>query len=101
MPCAPCPLSRPPAERGLAGAVMVALPRGHPLAGEPCVRLSDLADERLLLFRRHLEPTLFDTYLRLCADAGVTPNVLDGADATPLVVGPVAAALEFTFLPVC
>ncbi len=99
MPCAPCPLSRPPAERGLAEAAVVALPRGHPLADEPRVRLGELADEPLLLFRRDLIPTLFDTAPRLCADAGVTPEVLDGADAMPLVVGPVATALEFTFLP--
>lgn len=83
----------------LSEAVVVALPRGHRLAGEARVELACLADERLLLFRRDLEPTLFDAYMRLCADVGVTPKLLQGPNPLHLIVGLVAAGLGFAILP--
>ncbi len=101
-------LLRPPApeesdglviEPVLREAVVVALRRGHPLAGDRIVHLGELADEPLLLFRRDLEPTLYDTYMRLCADAGVTPRILHGANPMHLIVSLVAAGLGFALLP--
>lgn len=83
----------------LRETVVVALRRGHPLAGEPCLHLGELAGEPLLMFRRDLEPTLYDSYLRLCADAGITPSVLHSANPMHLIVGLVAAGLGFTILP--
>lgn len=80
-------------------AVVVALRRGHPLAGDARVHLGDLADEPLLIFRRDLEPTLHDSYIRLCTDAGITPRVLHGANPLHLIIGLVAAGLGFTLLP--
>ncbi len=97
---------RPPAgcsdiaiETIMTEAVMVAVPRGHPLAGESRIFLGDLASEPLVLFRREMEPTLFDTYIQLCADAGFAPTIIHAADPTHLVVGLVAAGLGFTLLP--
>jgi DNA-binding transcriptional LysR family regulator len=101
-------LLRPPApvecdgliiEPVLREAVVVALRRGHPLAGDRIVHLRELADEPLLLFRRDLEPTLYDTYMRLCADVGITPRVLHGANPMHLIVSLVAAGLGFALLP--
>jgi DNA-binding transcriptional LysR family regulator len=83
----------------LREAVVVALRRGHPLAGDRRVRLRDLADEPLLIFRRDLEPTLYDSYMRLCADAGITPRVLHAANPMHLIIGLVAADLGFALLP--
>jgi DNA-binding transcriptional LysR family regulator len=80
-------------------AVVVALRRGHPLAGDRRVHLSELADEPLLIFRRDLEPTLYDSYMRLCADAGITPRVLHEANPLHLIIGLVAAGLGFALLP--
>ena len=54
---------------------------------------------RCLLFRRDLEPTLYDTYMRLCADAGITPRILHGANPMHLIVSLVAAGLGFALLP--
>lgn len=79
--------------------VLVALRRGHPLAGDRIVSLHDLADEPLLLFRRDLEPTLYDAYLRLCADADITPRILHGANPMHLIISLVAAGLGFTLVP--
>jgi DNA-binding transcriptional LysR family regulator len=101
-------LLRPPApadsdglviEPVLHEAVVVALRRGHPLAGDRVVHLRELADEPLLLFRRDLEPTLYDLYMRLCADAGITPRILHGANPMHLIVSLVAAGLGFALLP--
>lgn len=86
-------------ERILRETVVVALQRGHRLAGESRVRLIDLAEEPLLIFRRDLEPTLYDSYMRLCADAGVVPRVLHEANPLHLIIGLVAAGLGFTLLP--
>ncbi len=83
----------------MAEAVVVALRRGHRLAGDRPVHLRELADEPLLLFRRDLEPTLYDTYLRLCADAGITPRILHAANPLHLIVSLVAAGLGFALLP--
>jgi DNA-binding transcriptional LysR family regulator len=83
----------------LQEAVVVALQRGHPLAGDARVRLSDLAEEPLLIVRRDLEPTLYDGYMRLCADAGIMPRVLHEANPLHLIIGLVAAGLGFTLLP--
>ena len=101
-------LLRPPApadgdglviETVLREAVVVALRRGHRLAGDRPVHLRELADEPLLLFRRDLEPTLYDTYLRLCAEAGITPRILHAANPLHLIVSLVAAGLGFALLP--
>jgi DNA-binding transcriptional LysR family regulator len=83
----------------LREAVVVALRRGHPLAGDRLVHLSELADEPLLIFRRDLEPTLYDSYMRLCAGAGITPRVLHEANPMHLIIGLVAAGLGFALLP--
>ncbi len=83
----------------LREAVVVALQRGHPLAGDSRVHLGDLAEETLLIFRRDLEPTLYDSYMRLCTDAGITPRVLHEANPLHLIVGLVAAGLGFALLP--
>lgn len=83
----------------LREAVVVALRRGHPLAGDTRVHLSELAEEPLLIFRRDLEPTLYDSYMRLCAEAGITPRVLHEANPLHLIIGLVAAGLGFTLLP--
>jgi DNA-binding transcriptional LysR family regulator len=62
------------------------------------VHLSELADEPLLIFRRDLEPTLYDSYMRLCADTGITPRVLHEANPMHLIIGLVAAGLGFALL---
>ena len=86
-------------ETVLREAVVVALRRGHPLAGDRVLHLSELVNEPLLIFRRDLEPTLYDSYMRLCADAGITPRVLHAANPMHLIVGLVAAGLGFAILP--
>ncbi len=83
----------------LREAVVAVLRRGHPLARAPRVHLADLAGEPMLLFRRDLEPALFDTYMRLIAAEGVTPNLMLGPNSLHLTVSLVAAGLGFALAP--
>ena len=63
--------------------VVAILSQGHPLATRQTVRLSDLADDSLLLWDRHMEPVLYDKILALYANAGVAPRMVPTPEAGP------------------
>lgn len=97
---------RPPAhadglrlETVLREGVGVALPRGHRLAAASRVPASDLAGERLLLFRRDLEPTLFDAYAQYFAEVEATPRIVQLANPLHLILALVAAGLGIALVP--
>src|SRR5207253_969527 len=48
----------------------------HPLAGRSSIRLSDLAQDRLLLHDRDHAPIIYDKIFELYAAAGVTPHIV-------------------------
>ncbi|HWC12013.1 MAG TPA: LysR substrate-binding domain-containing protein [Acidimicrobiales bacterium] len=48
------------------------LPTHHPLAANQSVMLTDLRDERFVMFPRRLEPVIFDNYIQACLNAGFT-----------------------------
>ena len=48
------------------------LPTHHRLAGNQSVMLTDLRDERFVMFPRRLEPVIFDNYIQACLHAGFT-----------------------------
>ncbi|MFC5143436.1 LysR family transcriptional regulator [Streptomyces aureoversilis] len=54
-------------------ALVAALPAGHPLASQPNVALSDLADLPLRIAPRDANPLLVDTVIDACHAAGVEP----------------------------
>ncbi|MFJ4291149.1 LysR substrate-binding domain-containing protein [Cupriavidus sp. NPDC089707] len=54
----------------------VALPKSHPLAGMPRIRLALLADEEFVMFSRHVSPVYFDSLISTCRAAGFSPRVL-------------------------
>jgi DNA-binding transcriptional LysR family regulator len=83
----------------LREGVIVALPRGHPLAAATRVSASDLAGERLLLFRRELEPTLFDAYVRFFGAVAATPRIDQVANPLHLILALVAAGTGVTLAP--
>jgi DNA-binding transcriptional LysR family regulator len=63
--------------------VVVALSDSHPLAGRKSIRIEELAGETLLLWDRHLMPSVYEQVLDIYRVAGVKPEKL----ATP-GVGP-------------
>ena len=54
----------------------VALPRQHPLAGGPRVRLASLADQDFVMFARRVSPVYFDSVVASCRSNGFSPRVL-------------------------
>ncbi|TAM01566.1 MAG: LysR family transcriptional regulator [Paraburkholderia sp.] len=53
----------------------VALPRDHPLAALPRVRLQSLTGEQLVMSSRQVSPVYFDTLVSVCRANGLTPRV--------------------------
>ncbi|VCU68392.1 HTH-type transcriptional regulator BenM [Pigmentiphaga humi] len=54
----------------------VAMPKDHPLAALPRVRLRSLADEPLVMFARQVSPVYFDMLTATCRAHGFAPRVL-------------------------
>lgn len=73
--------------------VAVALPKGHRLAQRPTLALSDLADERFVLYSRRAKRQSFDEIIALCHLAGFSPRIAQEADNESTVLGLVAAGL--------
>ncbi|MEX3982074.1 LysR substrate-binding domain-containing protein [Paraburkholderia sp. EG287A] len=53
----------------------VALPKDHPLAALPRVRLQALAGEQLVMSSRQVSPVYFDFLTSVCRSHGLTPHV--------------------------
>lgn len=56
--------------------LVVVLPIDHRLTKRENIRLSELADESLVLFPRHSSPSYFDQIIRACRDVGFSPHVV-------------------------
>ncbi|MFJ6622087.1 LysR family transcriptional regulator [Kitasatospora sp. NPDC091335] len=79
----------------MADPVLVALPRGHRLAGRRRLRLAELADEPWIAARRHAESTL----LAACVRSGFQPRIEYAVAAWTAKLGLVAAGLGVTLIP--
>ncbi len=53
----------------------VALPRTHPLAGLPRIRLRSLADESFVMSARRVSPVYFDLLTGMCRTHGFSPRI--------------------------
>jgi DNA-binding transcriptional LysR family regulator len=56
--------------------LVLVLPIDHPLTKRHRVRLSQLADQRFVLFPRRSSPSYFDQIISACRDVGFSPHVL-------------------------
>ena len=70
-----------------------ALPNAHPLAQQPEVSLSDLAENDFILYRGNAWPSVADEIIALCADCGFSPSVAQETDEMQTAVSLVAAGL--------
>lgn len=57
-------------------ALGVVMNAAHPLASLSSVPLGDLAGNPLIIFPRHMAPTLYDSFLHTCRDAGICLRLL-------------------------
>jgi DNA-binding transcriptional LysR family regulator len=84
--------------------MVAALPAGHALAapdggGDAPLPLSALAAERLVLYRRHSGPGLFDAIIGACQRAGFSPDIAQEAPRIVSTLNLVAAGLGVSLVP--
>jgi len=84
--------------RVLSEPLIVALPEGHPLAARPRVALESLAREPFVSFPRQRGPAFFDYLVKLCHDAGFSPNIVQEAPQMD-IVSLVAAGFGVALVP--
>jgi DNA-binding transcriptional LysR family regulator len=79
--------------------LVVALPRGHPLAKLKRVPVRRLAPEPFVMFQRLPGLVLHDLVLRFCVQAGFTPRTVQHATQSHAVAGLVAAGIGVALVP--
>ncbi len=79
--------------------VVIALPAEHPLARSKSAPLAALAHERLILFPRGINPTVYDAILDAFARAGVSPERAEEAPQVISAIPMIAAGFGVALLP--
>jgi DNA-binding transcriptional LysR family regulator len=97
---------RPPVEDAIFGtatifreSLVLALPENHPLTQHPLISLRSLSQEPFIVFPRSFAPTLYDTIISLCQQAGFSPTVVQEAIQMQTIVSLVAANLGIAIVP--
>jgi DNA-binding transcriptional LysR family regulator len=95
-------------ERGVAfetvleESMLAAFPADHPMVkgrARKRIALSELAEESLILYRRHSGPGLYDAIITACAAAGFSPRVAQEAPRMLSTLSLVAAGLGVSLVP--
>jgi DNA-binding transcriptional LysR family regulator len=79
--------------------MVVALPTTHPAAKSVEIELIRLRNDALIMIPRNAGPTLFDTVILACRQAGFEPTLGQAAPQISAVVTLVAAELGFSIVP--
>jgi len=79
--------------------VLMVLPAEHPLSRSKSVPLSALAQERIILFTRAINPAVYDDILAAIARAGFSPRLGQEAPQAASAIPMVAAGLGVTLAP--
>lgn len=80
-------------------AVLIALPKGHPLARRRSVPLGALSLEPFVMFSRPVGSGLYDQIMEACHRAGFAPRVTQEASQVTSIVNLVAAGLGVSLVP--
>lgn len=83
----------------LSEPLVVILPETHPLATQPELRLSALAQEPFILVSRHLEPGYYDLCISLFQQAGFSPKVVQKASQKQTILSLVSADMGVSLAP--
>lgn len=79
---------------------MVVMRKDHPLAArQGGLSVADLAGEPMVLYASSIGSGLYQKIVDLCRDSGFAPNVAQAANATPTMMGLVAAGMGISILP--
>jgi len=79
--------------------VLMVFPAEHPLSRSKSAPLSALAQERIILFTRTINPPLYDDILAAIARAGFSPQLAQEAPQAASAIPMVAAGLGVTLAP--
>jgi DNA-binding transcriptional LysR family regulator len=75
------------------------LPQSHPLAQKRKIGIKNLKDEIFITFTRECGPTIFDSFLALCSNAGFTPHISHNASQLNSVLRLVESGFGVSILP--
>jgi len=79
--------------------LLLALSKRHPLASRKNLKLADVAHDDFVLFPRDLAPGLHAQVFAVCAEAGVSPRVVQTSRELYTTVSLVEAGLGVTIIP--
>jgi DNA-binding transcriptional LysR family regulator len=74
----------------VSGQWVVVVPERHPLAKREKVPLAQLADERLIIFSRKLNPPTYDWFMQQCRERDFEPTI--AFHTTQALIGPTLVA---------
>jgi len=80
-------------------ALVVALPKKHPLARRTKISLHDLVNEPFVMYQRREKRELFDEFIARCHLAGFSPIITQEASTEIVLIGLVTAGLGVTIVP--
>ncbi|MFD4841610.1 LysR substrate-binding domain-containing protein [Achromobacter sp. NPDC058515] len=89
-------------ETVLEETMLAAFPADHPAVkgrSRKRIALSELADESLILYRRHSGPGLYDAIIAACGAAGFSPRIAQEAPRMLSTLSLVAAGLGVSLVP--
>jgi len=75
------------------------LPVNHRLCQKKKVAIKDLKDENFITFTRECGPTIFDNFLALCSNAGITPHISHNASQLNSILRLVENGFGISLLP--
>jgi DNA-binding transcriptional LysR family regulator len=96
------PVSNPEivSERLFPDPLVVAVNSNHEMGrGSGPLAVGSLAHEPLVMFPRHYGPPFFDQVMRLCYDAGFTPEIVQEAVQMSTIVSLVSAGIGSAIVP--
>lgn len=79
--------------------LVAALPSAHPFAKKDILKFADLADEPFIMFSQNNPSVYADFMLRLCAEVGFQPRVVQKVGEIQTALGLVAAEIGIILVP--
>lgn len=80
-------------------ALIVAVPRTHPLAQSRTVRLRELSEQPMIIFPRRIAPEYYDEVVSLFHGSGASLNVVQHSEHVQTTLSLVAAGFGVSVLP--
>lgn len=83
----------------IAEPLLIALNANHPLAGDPDLKLQQLAHDDFVLFPEEVAPGLYANVFEVCREAGFKPHVIQESRELYTTVSLVEAGVGVTIVP--